>query len=202
MPRDKTATHERIIRAMREEFLTQGYEKASLNRVSAKVGITTAGLYKHFKGKEDMFYFLVKDTLDDFRKLASSEEHTMKTAETYDPFDEDWPAIWTDFIYTHYEGMKLLICCSEGSRFASFEDEFIARETEGNKAYAEVLRQEGKDPKPLSDMQWHLLSTAYVHLILETVRHDMTREEAAEHLRFTGDLLYPGWKAIFGLETE
>ena len=29
-------------------------EKASLNRVSAKVGITTAGLYKHFKNKEDL----------------------------------------------------------------------------------------------------------------------------------------------------
>ena len=51
---------------MKEEFLTFGYEKASLNRISAKVGITTAGLYKHFSGKEDMFRFLVKDALDAF----------------------------------------------------------------------------------------------------------------------------------------
>ncbi len=46
MPRDKIATCEKIIRCMKEEFLAFGYEKASLNRVSAKVGITTAGLYK------------------------------------------------------------------------------------------------------------------------------------------------------------
>ena len=58
MPRDKMATYERIIRCVKEEFLTFGYEKASLNRVSAKVGITTAGLYKHFKNKEDMFFSL------------------------------------------------------------------------------------------------------------------------------------------------
>ena len=32
MPRDKTATYERISRCMKEEFLTYGYEKASLNR--------------------------------------------------------------------------------------------------------------------------------------------------------------------------
>ena len=51
MPSDKTATYEKIIRCMKEEFLAFGYEKASLNRVSAKVGITTAGLYKHFKNK-------------------------------------------------------------------------------------------------------------------------------------------------------
>ena len=34
---------------MKEEFLAFGYEKASLNRVSPKVEITTAGLYKQFK---------------------------------------------------------------------------------------------------------------------------------------------------------
>ena len=32
--------------------------------------------------------------------------------------------------------------------------------------------------KDISDMQWHILATAYVHLIFEVVRHDMTREKA------------------------
>ena len=41
--------------------------------------------------------------------------------------------------------------------------------------------------KEISDMQWHILATAYVHLIFEVVRHDMR------------DLLYPGWKQIYGL---
>lgn len=200
MPRDKTVTHRKIIEAMREEFLTYGYEKASLNRISAKVGISTAGLYRHFKGKEDMFYFLVKDTLEDFAKLNSRETKQMSFDENYDPFQPDWPAIWTDFLYDHYEGLKLLICCSAGSRFASFEDDLIRTESEGNKAYAEALRKAGKGTKPISDMQWHILSTAYVHLVLETVRHDMSKEEAAEHIRFVADLLYPGWKQLF--ETE
>ena len=47
MPKDKTVTNAKIIQYMKEEFLNYGYEKASLNRISAKVGITTAGLYKH-----------------------------------------------------------------------------------------------------------------------------------------------------------
>ena len=64
MPRDKTATYEKIIRCMKEEFLAFGYEKASLNRVSAKVGITTAGLYKHFKNKEAIGHMqFVRDLL-------------------------------------------------------------------------------------------------------------------------------------------
>ena len=74
---------------MKEEFLAYGYEKASLNRVSAKVGITTAGLYKHFKNKEDMFFSLVKDTLDAFHSVAASSTQQMETEKEYNPFDDD-----------------------------------------------------------------------------------------------------------------
>ena len=199
MPRDKTATYEKIIRCMKEEFLTFGYEKASLNRVSAKVGITTAGLYKHFKNKEDMFFSLVKDTLDAFHSVAASSTHQMETETEYNPFDDDWATFWVDFIYKHYVGVKLLICCSKGSAYENFEEDLIRKEAEANKEYADILRASGKMKKDISDMQWHILATAYVHLIFEVVRHDMTREEAIDHMQFVRDLLYPGWRQIYGL---
>ena len=199
MPRDKTATYERISRCMKEEFLTYGYEKASLNRVSAKVGITTAGLYKHFKNKEDMFFSLVKDTLDAFHSVAASSTHQMETEKEYNPFDDDWAMFWVDFIYKHYTGVKLLICCAKGSAYENFEEDLIRKETEANKEYADILRASGKMKKEISDMQWHILATAYVHLIFEVVRHDMTREEAIGHMQFVRDLLYPGWRQIYGL---
>ena len=199
MLRDKTATYEKIIRCMKEEFLTFGYEKASLNRVSAKVGITTAGLYKHFKNKEDMFFSLVKDTLDAFHSVAASSTHQMETETEYNPFDDDWAMFWVDFIYKHYVGVKLLICCSKGSAYENFEEDLIRKEAEANKEYADILRASGKMKKEISDMQWHILATAYVHLIFKVVRHDMTREEAIDHMQFVRDLLYPGWRQIYGL---
>ena len=128
MPRDKTITNARIIQYMTEEFLEYGYEKASLNRVSAKVGITTAGLYKHFDSKEDMFSYLVKDTLDDFQAMKAHAEKQMEADENYNPFQSDWAAAWAEFIYNHYTGVKLLICCSAGSKFESFEDDLIKME--------------------------------------------------------------------------
>ncbi len=199
MPRDKTATYEKIVRCMKEEFLAFGYEKASLNRVSAKVGITTAGLYKHFKNKEDMFFCLVKDTLDAFRTVTANSTRQMETEQEYSPFDADWAMFWVDFIYEHYDGVKLLICCAEGSAYESFEEDLIKKEAEESGKFADILRDAGRMKKDISDMQWHVLATAYIHLIFEVVRHDMTREEAAEHMRFVGDLLYPGWRQIYGL---
>ena len=185
---------------MTEEFLAHGFEKASLNRISAKVGITTAGLYKHFDSKEDMFFFLVKDTLEDFQALKAHAERQMEADGNYNPFQSDWAAAWTEFIYSHYTGVKLLICCSGGSKFESFEDDLIEMEAEGNKAYARTLHHAGKMKKTISDMQWHMLSTAYVHLLFEAVRHDMEKEEAFTHMKFIGELFYPGWKQLLGIE--
>ncbi len=200
MPRDKTNTTAKIVQYMTEEFLKYGFEKASLNRVSAKVGITTAGLYKHFDSKEDMFYFLVKETLDDFHTLKEQAENRMEVDENYNPFQSDWATDWAEFIYKHYTGVKLLICCSAGSKFESFEDDLIEMEAQGNKAYAKALHETGKMTKIISDMQWHILSTAYVHLLFEVVRHDMKKEEALNHMKFIGELLYPGWKQLLEIE--
>lgn len=200
MPKDKTVTNAKIIQYMREEFLTYGYEKASLNRVSAKVGITTAGLYKHFKGKEDMFYYLVKDALDAFDELSDSNVEQMETEDAYNPFDDDWVSFWVDFIFEHYDGIKLLVCCSKGSAYESFEEDLIEKEASANRRYAEIREASEKKTKAISDLQWHILSTAYVHLVFEIVQHDMTKDEAHEHMKFVSGLLYPGWKEIFGIQ--
>ena len=183
---------------MREEFLTHGYDRASLNRISAKVGITTAGLYKHFRGKEDMFGSLVKDALDALGSMQSEGISEM-TAKDYDPFSDEVSAELIELIYSHFESWKLLVCCSGGSRFERFEEELIENETASNKRYAAILQNAGRNVKPLTEIEWHILSTEYIHLVLEIVRHDMTKEEAYRHMSFVKALLYPGWREIFGL---
>lgn len=198
MPRDKTATNAKIIACMREEFLTCGYDKASLNRISAKVGITTAGLYKHFSSKEDMFGYLVNDAIAALEHVKSeSISEMMLTA--YDPFCDEVSSELIELIYEHFEGWKLLVCCSGGSKFERFEEDLIDSETETNRQYAEILRRGGRNVKQLTEMEWHILSTEYIHLVLEIVRHDMTKDEAYRHMSFVRTLLYPGWKEIFGL---
>ena len=200
MPKDKRATSARILESMKEEFLAFGYEKASLNRIAKKVGITTAGLYKHYHGKEDMFGALVQDTIDALNALnADGMDQMADDPSEFDPFREEWSRALVDFIFAHFDGAKLLICRSHGSRFESFEEDLIERETQSNRQYAELLASRGRPVKPLTEMQWHLLSTEYIHLVFEIVRHDLTREEALQHMAFVRSLLYPGWKELLGL---
>lgn len=52
MPRDKALSHERIIRAARDEFSEYGFDKASMRRIGKRCGLTAAALYRHFDSKE------------------------------------------------------------------------------------------------------------------------------------------------------
>ena len=88
----------------------------------------------------NMFFCLVKDTLDAFRSVAASSIHHMETEKDYNPFDADWAMFWVDFIYEHYEGVKLLICCAKiccipaGGRSTDYKQKGLKRKHERDPA--------------------------------------------------------------------
>lgn len=63
MPKDKTASHVQVEAAMRAEFLEKGFEDASVRSIAARAGMSAAGLYRHYKNKEDMFDALMRPLL-------------------------------------------------------------------------------------------------------------------------------------------
>ena len=42
MPRDKSLSHEKVKRAIKEEFLEKGYEDASIRSIGTRAGMTSA----------------------------------------------------------------------------------------------------------------------------------------------------------------
>ena len=47
MARDKSAHHERIIAAAREEFMTYGFTDASMRRIAAAAGYVSSAHFSH-----------------------------------------------------------------------------------------------------------------------------------------------------------
>ena len=45
---------ELLLASGKEEFLTHGYEKASLRTICKKAGFTTGAFYNQFSGKEEL----------------------------------------------------------------------------------------------------------------------------------------------------
>ncbi len=54
MPRNATATRERLIKAANELFYGDGIRSVSMDAVAAKAGVTKRTLYYHFDSKDDL----------------------------------------------------------------------------------------------------------------------------------------------------
>ena len=200
MPRDKTATHEKLVPIVKREFLEYGYEKASVNHIAELAGMSAAGLYRHYRDKEDMFASLVDETLTEYGRLCRTwQSATVRSYEENDPFGMEWTGELLDFVYSHFDGLKLLICCSAGSRYGDFEEQLIMKEEASSKEFAASRQKAGGNPIPMTDEQWHLVATLYVRALTEIIRHDMPREKAEEHIDFIKEFLYPGMKKLYGL---
>ena len=63
MPRDKTASHLKVLAAAREEFMEYGYENASMRRIGQRCDMTAAGLYRHCTDKAGLFGELVSPSI-------------------------------------------------------------------------------------------------------------------------------------------
>ena len=125
----------RILDSARREFLARGFEGASLQSICADAGVTTGALYKRYKGKADLFEAVVAPTLADIRALeeeAKRRDYALmddKNLRELWALSEDIHRQWMIYFYERYEGMRLLLCCAEGTAYANFLHDFVARNT-------------------------------------------------------------------------
>ena len=205
MPKDKTATYLKLLPNMKHEFLEKGYEKASLNHIAKLTGITPAGVYRHFASKEAMFEFLVAPTIAEFEEFCSSSmDDTLSCLDdkdfvkSYNPFEGDWAVDLIEFFYSHFDAFKLLLVCSQGTKYEKFEDSLVSMEEESTR---ELLREMDRRAIPhtdVSDEEWHIVATTYVSAISEVIKHEFPKEKAHQYVHFIGQFFYPGWREILG----
>ena len=204
MPKDKGASHARIVPAAKKEFLEKGYEKASMRSIAEAAGMTSAGLYRHFEDKEAMFAALVEPLLEKLQGLYTEVERQDYEYLNAGDMDSMWErgmelTIFLPVIYDNWEEFKLLICCSTGTRYEHFIHDLVMIEQEKTLEYLEAAREKGVAVKQIEEKELHLLLSAYATALFEVVVHDFTREEAVHYMKTIGEFFYPGWRAVLGL---
>jgi AcrR family transcriptional regulator len=73
MQTQKESVKKRILRAAQEEFLVSGYSNSSMRNIAAQSKITVGNIYSYFSGKEDLFEYLLSDTLQELQNLLHIE---------------------------------------------------------------------------------------------------------------------------------
>ena len=202
MPRDKTESHERIIRAATEEFLEKGFQNASTRSIAARAGITSGGLYRHFKDKEEMFSALVEPALAEMRSWMDSH-----VERGYDgALSGNYGAMWQDneidmvreVVYPNLDAFRLILCCSRGTHYENFVDNIVNEHQTIMLDVFDKLRSQGVPVKDISEEELHILMSAYTTAMFEPVIHNYSLEKAMHHLKMIEQFFLPGWHDLMG----
>ena len=82
--------------------------------------------------------------------------------------------------------------------FKSFLHDLAVLEEEMTISFMEVLKKQGVTLNDFSGRELHLLTTANVNVVFQTVEHDLTREEAMHYADTLDRFFSKGWKEFFG----
>ncbi len=201
MPKDKTASHIRVMTAARDEFMEYGFEKASMRRVGERCGLTAAGLYRHCRDKEDLFDQLVAPAIERLRSWMDTHLTNYLTT-VRNEGDLKWQDSWIDMmrevIYPHVEDYHLLLTCSSGTKYESFLHDLTQAAQERMLQYLPVLQNKGLPIREISPAALHLLLSAYVTALFEPVIHRYSLDESMRCLETIEAFFLPGWKTLFG----
>ena len=205
MPKDKTETYHKIIRAAKVEFLEKGFEQASMRNIASAIGMSAAGLYRHFKDKEDLFDALIEPLMQAFAKAyAAQRKRAYRFLEDDGNMEELWMGkndltIFLDLMHRYYDEFRLLLCCADGTKHADFIHDFTSFEQKETLEYMEAARKKGLQVNDIKPQELHLLLSAYYTAVFEVVVHSFDRAEAEHYLDTLQRFFFPGWRAVLGL---
>ena len=95
-----------IILVASEEFAARGYEKASLNAIIARCGMSKGAMYYYFSDKDDLYKTVLEDFLTNLFEIWSGEaedkHRPFVEADTPEAYWEEWIAHYRRSLH-HYQ---------------------------------------------------------------------------------------------------
>ncbi len=204
MSEEGQTTLDLILSAAMQEFLEKGFRSASLRSIVKMAGVTTGAFYGYYGSKEDLFEALAGEHYD---FLLDCFSRAQKEFAEIPP--EEQPASLDDvsgrcmyemllYAYEHLNEFKLILCCSEGTRFSKLIDEMVEIETKGTHDYLVVLEKLGRPAPPIDERLEHILITGMFNTFFELIIHEMPIEEAKHYLTEMRAFYTAGWLKIMG----
>ena len=105
-----------------------------------------------------------------------------------------------NYIYDNFDAFKLVLCCSEGTRYSNYVHELVELEVSQTEEYYQQLRRLGKAEGVVNYDLHHMITSAYFTAVFETVVHDMSREQAIGYVNELAVFFNCGWSGLLRLK--
>ncbi len=198
-------TERKILEVAKKEFLERGFQGTSMRRIAALAGVTTGALYGYFESKEKIFDSLVKTSYDAVM-AAYKDAHEEFAALPYDTQVSGMGDItarcveWClEYIYDHLDEFRLILMCSEGTRYSNMVEEMMKVEEESTEEFIILMRKNGMEIPEIDPLLEHMITSGYFVSFFEIVRHSVPREEARVYVKNLQAFYKAGWERLFGM---
>ena len=194
-----------LAEAGKREFLEKGFRGASMRNIAASLGVTTGAIYRYYADKEALFDGLVSGPADyletEYRRRQDefAEQPLGEQLRTLPDMADDGQLWMMEYLYDEFDAFKLIACCAVGTKYENYLDILTAIEDRSGHMLVEKMHEAGMKVLPIDDELIHILSSALFSGMFETVRHDMPRKKAMQHMRSLKDFYSAGWFKILGI---
>ena len=184
--RDFQQTHDNLLGCAKKHFLKFGFERSSIREICKDAHVTNGAFYNHFEDKEALFGALVEPVLRSVSELYADSvmQHFV---------------LMIEYIYEHLDIFRLLLKCSEGTKYADFRDTVVQAETRETKKFFRELKKSGVPIREPADEEWYILVYAYYSAVAEIVMHDYSKRAALRYARTLAAFFAAGWKSVLGI---
>ena len=198
-------TQQKILEVGKREFLAKGFKDASLRKIVAEAGFTKGAFYGYYPDKAALFEALVSEAADGLIEQfkAAQDAHfdlipENKTSESRE-LSTKYLLHFVNYIYDYFEEFKLVLCCSEGTKYEDYIHELVELEVSRTEKYYAILKEKGKIIGRVSHDLHHMITSAYFTAVFETIVHDMSREQAIEYVEELAIFFNSGWEGLLRL---
>ena len=201
---EQQTTINNIMLAAKTEFLEKGFRGASLRSIVKAANVTTGAFYGYYKSKEDLFEALVGkqaekmmntyiDAQNAFAGLPPEEQQNNMSEISGNCMEE-----MLDYAYDNLDEFKLILLCSEGTKYENYIHEMVEIEVDATHKFNETLRGLGIESKLMNPQLEHMLVSGMFTAYFEMIIHEMPRKAAHEYLKDLREFYTAGWKKIMG----
>ena len=204
MEEANSTTYQSILKEAKIEFTENGYQNASLRKIVKQAGLTTGAFYGYFKNKEKLFDTLVadsydeiisiyKEALDTFFSFSPEEQMENMISVTYECMHK-----LKDYMYDNYDAVKLILCCSQGTKYDDLVHRMANMDSEATRDFAKSIEIVNSEINVVNPVLEHILTSGMFAGFFELIVHDVPREDADDYINQLLEFYAAGWGKIMG----
>ncbi len=196
-------TKQKILTIAQQEFMENGFEKASLRRIARMADLSTGAIYGYFKDKQDLFSQLVREPAETLYQeaLQFGEEFFAQNPQLQfmgmgSSENRQRAEKLLVYMYDHFDVFKLIVLQGKDTAYEDYFDRLAKLEEENTYRFLANMKKEGLlvyEPEP---PLIHIICDLMIKSLAALIEHDIPREKGFLYWEKMAQFYSAAWQRL------